>query len=64
MRLKSGIGRYAMLLTGAAILAFGLFNVHSQSRITEGGVLGMTLLIQHWMGVTPAVSEVILDVIC
>ena len=64
MRLKSGIGRYAMLLTGAAILAFGLFNVHSQSRITEGGVLGMTLLIQHWLGVTPAVSEVILDVIC
>lgn len=56
--------RTAMLLTGAAILSFGLFNVHSQSRITEGGVLGMTLLLQHWFGITPAISEAVLDVIC
>ena len=57
-------GRTAMLLCGAAILSFGLFNVHSQSRITEGGVLGMTLLLQHWFGITPAISEAVLDVIC
>ena len=61
---KREAGRYAMLLAGAAILAFGLYNVHSQSQITEGGVLGMTLLIQHWLGVSPAVSEVVLDVLC
>lgn len=53
-----------MLVLGAAILAFGLFNVHAQSCITEGGVLGTTLLIRHWMGVTPAISEIVLDVIC
>ena len=57
-------GRTAMLLCGAAILSFGLFNVHSQSRITEGSVLGMTLLLQHWFGITPAISEAVLDVIC
>lgn len=57
-------GRTLMLLCGAAILSFGLFNVHSQSRITEGGVLGMTLLLQHWFGITPAISEAVLDVIC
>ena len=57
-------GRTVMLLCGAAILSFGLFNVHSQSRITEGGVLGMTLLLQHWFGITPAISEAVLDVIC
>lgn len=56
--------RYAMLLTGAAILSFGLFNIHAQSKITEGGVLGMTLLVKHWLGVTPAVTEVVLDIIC
>ena len=27
-----------VLLLGAFTLAFGLFNVHSQSQITEGGV--------------------------
>lgn len=57
-------GRWLMLVLGAAILAFGLFNVHAQSRITEGGVLGTTLLLRHWLGVTPAVSEIVLDAVC
>ena len=48
MQKTSPLPRYAMLVIGAGILAFGLFNVHAQSRITEGGVLGMTLLIRHW----------------
>ena len=56
--------RYACLFLGAAIVAFGLYNVHGQSGITEGGVLGATLLIQHWTGLSPAVSEIVLDVIC
>ena len=64
MKKISPIPRYAMLAAGAAILAFGLYNVHSQSRITEGGVLGMTLLLKHWTGVSPAVSETVLDVTC
>ena len=62
--LKREAGRYALLLAGAAILSFGLYNVHSQSRITEGGVLGMTLFLQHTLGISPAISEVVLDVIC
>ena len=57
-------GRYAQLLLGAAILAFGLFNVHQQSRITEGGVLGATLLLYHWLGISPSISGVIMDVSC
>lgn len=64
MKLHREAGRYAMLALGAAILAFGLYNVHHQSSITEGGVLGMTLLLQHWLGISPAVSEIVLDVIC
>lgn len=55
---------WGMLVLGAAILAFGLFNVHAQSRITEGGVLGTTLLLRYWLNVTPAISEIVLDVIC
>ena len=64
MKTRREAARWAMLVLGAAILAFGLYNVHSQSRITEGGVLGMTLLLEHWLGVSPAVSEIVLDVIC
>ena len=57
-------GRWGSLLLGAAILSFGLFNVHSQSRITEGGVLGMTLLVQHWLHISPSVTELVLDALC
>lgn len=64
MNIRRETARYATLALGAAILAFGLYNVHSQSHITEGGVLGMTLLLEHWLGISPAVSEVALDVIC
>ena len=64
MKIRQEAARYATLALGAAILAFGLYNVHSQSHITEGGVLGMTLLMEHWLGVSPAVSEVVLDGIC
>ena len=46
---KRLLRRVLLLLGGASILAFGLFNVHSRSQITEGGVLGMTLLLQHWL---------------
>lgn len=56
--------RYVCILLGTAIVAFGLYNVHGQSGITEGGVLGATLLIQHWTGISPSVSEIVLDVIC
>ena len=64
MKNRRELFRYAQLLLGSAILAFGLFNVHSQSRITEGGVLGTTLLLQHWFGISPSVSEAVLDVCC
>ena len=54
-----------MLLLGAAILSSsGLFNVHSQSGVTEGGVLGTTLLLHHWFGISAGRSEFVIDVIC
>lgn len=64
MKIEQSFKRYAMLLLGAAILAFGLYNVHAQSRITEGGVLGATLLIHHFTGISPSISEVVMDIIC
>lgn len=53
-----------MALTGSAILAFGLYNIHSISNVTEGGVLGMTLLLHHWFEISPSVSGGILNILC
>lgn len=47
---------------GVAILSFGLYNVHEQSGVTEGGLLGLTLLIHHWTPITPAISSLVLNV--
>lgn len=52
------------LILGSAILAFGLFNVHSFSGVTEGGTLGLTLLFDHWLNISPAISSLIFNAIC
>lgn len=51
-------------LLGSFILAFGLYHVHSISGVTEGGVLGATLLLEHWTGISPALTGGIMNVLC
>ena len=51
-------------LLGSAILAFGLCHVHAYSGVTEGGVLGLTLLLQHWLGISPSASGLVLNAAC
>lgn len=48
----------------SAFLAFGLYNVHAISGVTEGGVLGLTLLFDHHFGISPSVSGFIMNVLC
>ena len=55
---------YAVSVLGSGILAFGLYHVHSFSNITEGGILGLTLLLQHWLNISPALSGFVLNVLC
>lgn len=56
--------KIALALIGSAIQAFGLYNVHSFAGVTEGGVLGLTLLLNHWLNISPALSGFVLNVIC
>lgn len=49
---------------GSTILAFGLYNIHSLSGVTEGGVLGMTLLLDRWFGISPSISGLVLNLVC
>ena len=53
-----------ILLLGTVIQAIGIYNIHSLSNVTEGGVLGLTLLIRHWLGISPAVSSLVLNLCC
>ena len=49
------------ILLGAFILAFGMYNIHSRTIITEGGIWGIELLLDHWFGLSPAVTAPFLD---
>ncbi|MBQ8173711.1 MAG: YitT family protein [Mailhella sp.] len=53
--------RCALNVLGSAILAFGLYHIHSYAGVTEGGILGATLLLQYWLGVSPAWSALMMN---
>ena len=53
-----------LLMAGSALLAFGLYNVHSISNVTEGGILGLTLLLEYWFGISPSFSGFLLTALC
>ena len=56
--------RVLLALLGALIQAVGLCNIHAFANVTEGGVLGATLLIEHWFLLSPAVSALVLNALC
>ena len=61
---KAALLKYLVIILGACILSFGLYNIHERTGVTEGGILGLGLLLQHWLGVSPAVTNPILDILC
>lgn len=52
------------ILVGAAICTFGIHNIHQQVGITEGGVIGGMLLLEHWLELSPAYITPVLDIAC
>lgn len=64
--LKKELKLWPVLLSllGSAILSFGLCHVHAYADVTEGGVLGLTLLLDHHFHISPAVSGFLLNALC
>ena len=56
--------RVFLALLGAFIQAVGLCNIHAFANVTEGGVLGATLLLEHWLLISPALSALVLNILC
>lgn len=61
-RLK--ISNCFVIFLGSVIQAVGIYNIHSLSNVTEGGVLGLTLLLQYWFRISPAISSFLLNLAC
>lgn len=58
------IKRTLIILLGTAVTSFGIYNIHRQTGITEGGILGLLLLLEHWFAITPSKLTLILDFTC
>ncbi len=48
----------------SAFQAFGIYNIHALSGVTEGGIFGLGLLLDHWFGISPAVSSFLFSGAC
>lgn len=64
MNYKKHLQRCLLSLLGSCILGFGLFQVHAHSGVTEGGQLGLTLLLRHWFDISPALSGFVINALC
>lgn len=62
--MQNNIKKVCMVLLGSAVQAFGLYNIHAVSGVTEGGILGLTLLLWQWFGISPAISSLVLNGLC
>lgn len=58
------VKKILIIMLGAGICSFGIFNIHQRTNITEGGVIGLMLLIEHWLHISPAYITPILDLVC
>ena len=56
--------KIGLIILGAMICSFGIHNIHQRTGITEGGVIGLMLLLEHWLGVSPAYLTPALDAAC
>ena len=54
-------GKSASVLLGTAVVAFALSQIHAPAGLAEGGSFGITLLLFHRFGLSPAVSGCLLD---
>lgn len=58
---KINYTKLIIITLGNLVLAFGMFNIHYQNNITEGGILGLSLLFGHWTIFSAGYYSVILD---
>lgn len=62
MRSKQQIVKSILLIMlGSTILSFGSYNFNYQNNVTEGGVLGLLLLMKNLFDISPSITSLIID---
>ncbi|MGX4599307.1 YitT family protein [Faecalimicrobium sp. JNUCC 81] len=50
-----------LIIIGSTILSFGSYNFNYQNNVTEGGVLGLLLLMKNLFDISPSITSLIID---
>lgn len=58
------LSKILWIILGAMICSFGIHNIHQRTGITEGGIIGLMLLVEHWLRFSPAYITPVLDIAC
>ena len=61
---KLRLGNSLIAFLSSALQAFGLYHIHSLAHVTEGGIFGLTLLLDHWLRISPSVSGFVFNAAC
>ena len=59
--MRSELKKVGTIMIGATILAFGSYNFNYQNSVTEGGVLGLLLLIKNVFDISPSITSLVID---
>ncbi|WP_373601393.1 YitT family protein [Paraclostridium bifermentans] len=59
--MRSELKSIGLIILGSSILAFGCYNLNYQNNITEGGVLGLLLLIKNVFDISPSITNLVID---
>ena len=61
MSSRQTVEKIGFILLGTIVLSFGFYNFYFLNHITEGGVLGLLLLLQHVFNISPSITSVVID---
>lgn len=61
MASRRSLRKILLILVGSLILAFGVYNFNYQNNITEGGVLGLLLLLKNLFNIELSLASIIID---
>lgn len=63
-RLRISSKTATILFLASGFQAFGMYHVHATAGITEGGIFGALLLLNHWFALSPAFTSIVLNGTC
>ena len=49
------------IIFGSALVALVVATIHSKTQLTEGGQIGIELLLLHWFNISPSVNSIVID---